>query len=37
MDIYEKYFDTSKDSPINLLEIGVRDGDSLRTGRNTFL
>ena len=36
MDIYEKYFNQLKESPINLLEIGVRDGDSLRTWEKYF-
>ena len=36
MDIYEKYFRHLKESPISLLEIGVRDGDSLRTWEKYF-
>lgn len=37
LDIYEKYFFGLKDSNINLLEIGVLRGNSLRTWKEYFL
>ena len=35
-DIYEKYFQKFRDKEINLLELGVRDGASLRTWASYF-
>jgi hypothetical protein len=35
-DIYEKYFSKFKNKEINLLELGVRDGASLRTWASYF-
>lgn len=35
-DIYEKYFSKLRDKKINLLELGVRDGSSLRTWASYF-
>jgi hypothetical protein len=36
MDIYEKYFSLLRDKPLNLLEIGVKDGQSLAAWRKYF-
>ena len=36
IQLYEKYFSTLKNSKINILEIGVEGGDSLRIWREYF-
>ncbi len=36
IQLYEKYFSSLKDSKINILEIGVENGDSLRIWREYF-
>lgn len=36
LDIYEKYFLEFRDNDINFLEIGVRNGESLRTWKSYF-
>ena len=36
IQLYEKYFSALKDSKINILEIGVENGDSLRIWREYF-
>lgn len=36
LDVYEKYFVQFKDKTVSLLEIGVRDGASLRTWKSYF-
>ena len=37
IQLYEKYFSSLKNSKINILEIGVEGGDSLRTVSYTHL
>ena len=37
IQLYEKYFTPLRDSKINILEIGVDNGDSLRIWREFFL
>ena len=36
IQLYEKYFTPLRDSKINILEIGVDNGDSLRIWREFF-
>ena len=36
IQLYEKYFSSLKNSKINILEIGVEGGDSLRIWREYF-
>jgi len=36
LDIYENYFNKLKDKPIRFLELGVRDGKSMRIWENYF-
>ena len=36
LDIYQKYFESLKDKKINILEIGVLGGGSLRTWKEFF-
>jgi len=37
LDIYEKYFEKHRSDNINILEIGIKDGASLRTWRSYFV
>ena len=37
IELYQKYFSVYKDDKINLLEIGVDNGDSLRIWREYFI
>ena len=37
IELYQKYFSGYKDEKINLLEIGVDNGDSLRIWREYFI
>jgi len=36
MDVYERYFQSLKDKEVNILEIGVLNGSSLRTWKEYF-
>ena len=37
IELYQKYFADFKDKKINILEIGIGDGDSLRIWREYFV